>query len=76
MDVFLTAGQKSLNALAEQHGINPKTMAKWKKRTAANDLKTGPKQPKSTVLTIEDLNAMKRYGYCSRFPQTYFAATG
>jgi transposase-like protein len=29
--------QKSLNDLAEQYGINPKTVAKWKKRAFAND---------------------------------------
>ena len=29
--------QKSLNGLAEQYGINPKTVAKWKKRGFAND---------------------------------------
>ncbi|MGH6837029.1 MAG: helix-turn-helix domain-containing protein, partial [Methylocella sp.] len=27
--------QESLNKLAEQHGINPKTVAKWKKRSFA-----------------------------------------
>jgi transposase InsO family protein len=46
--------QESVRALASRHGINPKTVAKWKKRTAANDLKTGPRHPKSTVLTIEE----------------------
>ncbi len=28
--------QKSLNALAMHDGINPKTLAKWKKRSFAN----------------------------------------
>ena len=46
--------QESLKVLAKRHGINPKTVAKWKKRTAVNDLPTGPKVPKSTVLTIEE----------------------
>ena len=41
--------QKSLNALAGQHGINPKTVAKWKKRTFANDAPMGPKEVHSTV---------------------------
>jgi hypothetical protein len=43
--------QKSLNDLAEQYGINPKTVAKWKKRGDANDAPMGPKQVRSTVLT-------------------------
>ena len=46
--------QESLRALANRHGINQKTVAKWKNRATASDLKTGPKEPKSTVLTVED----------------------
>jgi len=46
--------QESIRSLAGRHGVNPKTIAKWKKRTTATDLKTGPKHPKSTVLTIEE----------------------
>ena len=46
--------QKSLRALAKHHGINQKTVAKWKKRSSVADLPTGPKEPKSTVLSIED----------------------
>jgi hypothetical protein len=30
------------------------TGAPWKKRTVASDMKTGPKDPKSTVLAIEE----------------------
>jgi len=40
--------------LAKRHGITPKTVAKWKKRTAVGDLPTGPKDIKSTVLAIEE----------------------
>src|ERR1700733_11274118 len=46
--------QESLRALANRYGINQKTVAKWKKRTSAADLPTGPKEPKSTVLSIEE----------------------
>ena len=46
--------QESLRALAGRYGINPKTVAKWKKRTSVADLPTGPKEPRSTVLSIED----------------------
>ena len=46
--------QESLRALARRYGINPKTVAKWKKRTSTGDRKTGPTDPKSTVLSIED----------------------
>ncbi len=46
--------QASLRALAKHYGINQKTVAKWKKRETVTDLPTGPKEPASTVLSIED----------------------
>jgi transposase InsO family protein len=46
--------QESLRALSKRYGINQKTVAKWKKRTSVADLPTGPKEPKSTVLTLEE----------------------
>jgi transposase-like protein len=46
--------QESLRALARRYGINQKTVAKWKKRGSVADLPTGPKAPKSTVLSIEE----------------------
>jgi transposase-like protein len=45
--------QESLRALSRRHGINPKTVAKWRKRCSVADLPTGPKTPRSTVLTVE-----------------------
>ncbi len=46
--------QESLRALAKRYGINQKTVAKWKKRTSVADLPTGPREPISTVLSIEE----------------------
>jgi transposase-like protein len=46
--------QESLRALARRHGITPKTVAKWKKRTSVQDQRTGPKDPRSTVLTLKE----------------------
>ena len=46
--------QESLRVLALRHGINPKTVAKWKKRRSVEDRRTGPREPRSTVLSIED----------------------
>jgi transposase InsO family protein len=43
--------QASLRVLARRYGINPKTVAKWKKRGSVADLPTGPREPKSTVLS-------------------------
>ena len=46
--------QESLRALSKRYGINPKTVAKWKQRGSVTDLPTGPKEPKSTSLSLED----------------------
>jgi transposase-like protein len=42
-----------MRSLARRHGINPKTVAKWKKRESTVDRRTGPTVPRSTVLTVE-----------------------
>ena len=54
--------QASLRTLARRHGINPKTVAKWRKRCSVADLRTGPKHPRSTVMTVEQ-EAMPRIWY-------------
>ncbi|RUU48588.1 IS481 family transposase [Mesorhizobium sp. M2C.T.Ca.TU.002.02.1.1] len=46
--------QESLRALAKRYGIDQKTVRKWKNRTSTADLPTGPKDPKSTVLSAEE----------------------
>ena len=46
--------QESLRQLARRHGINQKTVAKWKNRTSVADLPTGPKEPRSSVLSVEE----------------------
>src|SRR6478752_6793994 len=46
--------QASLRSLAKRYGINQKTVAKWKRRSSVVDLPTGPRKPRSSVLSIED----------------------
>jgi transposase InsO family protein len=46
--------QESLRALAGRYGVNPKTIAKWRARASVADQRTGPKDPRSTVLSPED----------------------
>jgi transposase InsO family protein len=46
--------QESLRQLATRYGINQKTVAKWKNRESVADRRTGPKDPHSTVLTMEE----------------------
>ena len=50
----IQCSQESLRALARRYGINQKTVAKWKRRSSVVDLPTGPKEPRSTVLSIEE----------------------
>jgi len=47
----LQASQESTRTLAARYGLNPKTVAKWRKRTTTADAPMGPKAPRSTVLT-------------------------
>lgn len=44
----------SIAELAEQYDINPKTVMKWRARATVEDLKTGPKDPRSTVLSADE----------------------
>ncbi len=53
--------QESLRTLARRYGINQKTVAKWKKRTSLADMPTGPKQPRSTVLSVEEEEVHRRF---------------
>lgn len=46
--------QESVSKLAARYGINPKTVAKWKKRTHLTDAPMGPKEKRSTVLTTAE----------------------
>jgi transposase-like protein len=50
----LQRSQASLATLSKEFGINPKTVAKWRKRQTVEDQKTGPKEPRSTVLSETD----------------------
>ena len=45
--------QESVRALARRHGISPTTVQKWKKRETTADAPMGPKEARSTVLTLE-----------------------
>jgi transposase InsO family protein len=43
-----------LKELAAQHGLNQKTVAKWRKRAFVHDAPMGPKTVRSTVLSTEE----------------------
>jgi transposase-like protein len=46
--------QATAKELSERFSLNPKTVAKWKKRAFVHDAPMGPKNPRSTVLTLEE----------------------
>ena len=46
--------QESIRTLASRYGVNPKTVAKWKARASTADTRMGPKNPSSTVLSMEE----------------------
>ncbi|SDX18727.1 hypothetical protein SAMN05421882_10843 [Nitrosomonas communis] len=46
--------QESLSVLARRREINPKTVAKWEKRTFVHDMPMVPKGSTSAVLTKEE----------------------
>ena len=52
--------------LATRHGINPKTVAKWRERTTVTDAAMGP-TPASTMLPVEQeamAVAFRQYTFC------------
>src|SRR5215204_5637987 len=50
----IQTSQASIRTLAQQYHINPKTVAKWKKRNTVQDEAMGRKQKRSTVLSQEE----------------------
>jgi hypothetical protein len=50
---FLALVSVSFRRCPQEHGVNQKAEAKWRQRRSLADLKTGPKEPRSTVLSIE-----------------------
>ena len=50
----LQRSKAPLKELAAQHGLNAKTVAKWRKRAFVHDAPMGPKAPRSTVLKPQE----------------------
>jgi transposase InsO family protein len=47
----LQKAQEATRVLAARYGLNPKTVAKWRRRTTTADQPMGPSRPRSSVLT-------------------------
>src|SRR5215204_3217681 len=50
----IQVSEESVRALARRYGVSPTTVQKWRKRQTVTDERMGPKQPRSTVLAIEE----------------------
>jgi len=50
----LQRSKATIQDLSERYGLNPKTVAKWKKRRFVDDAPMGPKEPRSTVLSVPE----------------------
>jgi transposase InsO family protein len=50
----IQASEASVRALARRYGISPTTVQKWRKRQTVVDRPMGPKEARSTVLSLEE----------------------
>src|SRR3954449_5050687 len=50
----IQARQESVRAAAKRYGISPTTVQKWRSRQASTDARMGPKESRSTVLSLEE----------------------
>jgi hypothetical protein len=57
-----------MRTLAKRYVINPTTVSRWKKRDAVADHPTGPRQPRSTVLSVEDEASVVAFRACKLLP--------
>lgn len=57
----LRSSDESMRALARRHGINPKTVAKWKQREHPEDLPRGPGKGSHRALSPEDEQIIVRF---------------
>ena len=58
---------QSVQSVATRHGVNPKTVAKWRNRVTTADAPMGPK-PASTVLTAEEEALAVAFGQHTLLP--------
>ena len=60
--------EESVAELARRHGVNPKTVAKWRKRDGVEDLPMGPRERKSTTLSPLEEAAIVAFRVQTRLP--------
>jgi hypothetical protein len=62
----IQASEETNLVLAKRHGVNRKTIAKWKARESLSDERMGPKNPRSSLLTLETEAIILAYGWRTR----------
>ena len=60
--------EEPLAVLARRHGVNPKTVAKWREREGVEDLPMGPGQRRSTTLSPLEEAAIVAFRVQTRLP--------
>src|SRR3982751_3230456 len=50
----IQARQESVRAAVKRYGISPTTVQKWRSRQTSTDARMGPKEVRSTVLSLEE----------------------
>jgi transposase-like protein len=68
--------QQTVAALASRHGVDRKTVAKWRKRQTVEDAPMGPKRPRSTVLTTDEEATAVAFRRHTLLPPADCSATG
>ena len=62
------SSEESVAPLARCHGVNPKTVVKWRHRQTVEDLPMGPSERKSSVLTPLEEAAIVAFRVQTRLP--------
>jgi hypothetical protein len=62
----IQASQETNVALAKRHGVNRKTVAKWKARDFTSDERMGPKTPSAGILSPKDEAIILAYRWRTR----------
>src|SRR5271168_3776219 len=63
----IQASEETNIVLAKRHGVNRKTIAKWKAREFTYDERMGPKNPRSSFLTLHDEAIILAYRWRTRW---------
>jgi hypothetical protein len=63
----IQASEETNIVLAKRHGVNRKTIAKWKAREFISDDRMGPKNPRSNALTQDEEMIILAYRWRTRF---------